>query len=229
MQPSLRQESVPTPALSAVLAQVAQAATDSRRIARAFSQHPGLVGEVLKGLGAGETRLRFGCVKMLRLLSAMRPDLLYPHFSKFVRMLDHENQIFRWAAAFILSHLARRDTEDKFAAIFDKYFAPIPGPEMITAATVIQGAARIAMAKPHLADAIAAEVLKVGRARYRTRECRNVAIGHAIIALGEFASLLRNAGPALRFVSRQTGNARPATRNKANAFLKRHDRSHARS
>jgi hypothetical protein len=36
---------------------------------------------------------------------------------------------------------------------------------MITAAHVIQGGARSAAAKPHLADRIAAEVLKVDRGR----------------------------------------------------------------
>jgi hypothetical protein len=64
-----------------------------------------------------------------------------------------------------LSQLARVDAEDKFTAIFDKHFAPIRGPVMITAAHVIRGGARIAAAKPHLADRIAAEVMKVDRGR----------------------------------------------------------------
>jgi len=64
-----------------------------------------------------------------------------------------------------LSQLARVDAEDKFTAIFDKHFAPIRGPVMITAAHIIQGGARSAAAKPHLADRIAAEVLKVDRGR----------------------------------------------------------------
>jgi len=65
----------------------------------------------------------------------------------------------------VLSQLARVDAEDKFTAIFDKYFAPIRGPVMITVAHVIQGGARSAAAKPHLTDRIAAEVLKVDRGR----------------------------------------------------------------
>ena len=49
-----------------------------------------------------------------------RPELLYPHFDSFVRLLDHENRILQWQAAFVLSQLVRVDTNDKFAAIFDK-------------------------------------------------------------------------------------------------------------
>ena len=87
-------------------------------------------------------------------------------------------------------------------------------------ANVIQGGARIAQAKWHLAERIAAEVLKVARAPYRTPECRNVAIGHAILALGGIMPLLRNPAPAVQFVRKQTRNARPATRKKAQQFLK---------
>jgi hypothetical protein len=92
---------------------------------------------------------------------------------------------------------------------------------MITAAYVIRGGARIAQAKPPLADRIAAEVVKVARARYQTPECRNVAIGHAILALGEFFDLLNRPGAVLQFVRQQVNNSRPATRKKAEQFLKR--------
>jgi hypothetical protein len=87
-------------------------------------------------------------------------------------------------------------------------------------ANVIQGGARIAQAKWHLAERIAAEVLKVARARYRTPECRNVAIGHAILALGSILPLLGDPALAVKFVRKQTRNARPATRKKAEQFLR---------
>ena len=92
---------------------------------------------------------------------------------------------------------------------------------MITAANVIQGGARIARAKPQLADRIATEVLKVSRGRYQTAECRNIAIGHAILALGEILDLLAQPEPVIGFVRRQLRNKRPATRKKAEQFLKK--------
>ena len=177
--------------------------------------------ELTRGLEADKARIKYGCAKALRIVSQERPELLYPHFDFFVRLLDNENKILQWEAAFVLSQLARVDTDDKFAAIFDKYFSPIIGPTMITAANVIRGGARIGQAKPHLADRIAAEVLKVSRARYQTAECRNVAIGHAILALGDFFDLLNNPRRVLHFVRKQITNSRPATCKKAAQFLKR--------
>jgi hypothetical protein len=93
---------------------------------------------------------------------------------------------------------------------------------MITAANGIQGGARVAQAKPHLADRVAGEILKVATARYQTPECRNVAIGHAILALGAIVRLLRDPIPAAQFVRKQIRNRRAATRKKAVQFLKSH-------
>jgi hypothetical protein len=204
----------------APLARIRQAALNPPMLARKAIENPGLFGEIADGLKADKARIKYGCAKALRLVSEQRPDLLYPHFDFFVRLLDHDNKILQWDAAFVLSHLARVDADDKLAAVFSRYFSPIPGPVMITAANVIQGGARIAQAKPHLADRIAAEVLKVGTARYQTPECRNVAIGHAILALGVILPLLSDPTPALQFVRKQARNHRPATRKKAEQFLK---------
>jgi|ERR1039458_6587316 hypothetical protein len=206
--------------MSAPLAQIRQAALNPPRLARKAIKHRRLFPAIMDGLKADKAPVKYGCAKTLRIISEQRPDLLYPHFDFFVGLLDHENKIFQWDAAFVLSHLARADDDDKLAAVFDRYFSPIPGPVMITAANVIQGGARIAQAKPLLADRIAAEVFKVARARYRTPECRNIAIGHAILALGSILPLLRDPAPAVQFVRKQTRNARPSTRKKAQQFLK---------
>ena len=188
-------------------------------LARRAMRHAASLENVLKGLNAREARVRFGCAKALRLISEQRPDLLYPHFDFFVRLLDHDNKIFQWEGARVLSRLVRVDAEDRFEAIFDKYFAPVGGPIMITAANVIRGGALVALAKPRLAGRIAREIMKIARARYQTPECRNVAIGHAILALGELFDLLQNPAPVIRFVRNQTRNPRPATRKKAEQFL----------
>ena len=208
--------------MSASLAHIRQAALSPGQLARKAIKHRRLVPDIIEGLGEDKARIKYGCAKALRIMSELRPDLLYPQFDFFVRLLDQENKIFQWDAAFVLSQLARADEDDKFSVVIDKYFSPIPGPVMITAANVIQGGARIAQAKPHLADRIAAEMLKVGKARYQTPECRNVAIGHAILALGKLLPLLRDPTPAVQFVRKQKRNPRPATRKKAQHVLKSH-------
>jgi hypothetical protein len=214
--------------MSASFAPIHRAALDPHKLACEAILNPSLLPDITKGLEADKPRVKYGCAKALRLISEQQPDLLYPHFGLFAGLLDHQNKILQWDAAFVLSQLVRADAQDEFAAIFEKYFSPIVGTVMISAANAIQGGARVARAKPELADRIAAEILKVMRARYQTPECRNVAIGHAIVALGDMLPLLSNATPIVRFVRRQTRNPRPATRKKAEWFLRARDTAPAR-
>lgn len=210
--------------MAALLVGNRQALPDPRQLARKAASNPALIDELLDGLKEGPARKRFGCFKALHLLSEQRPDLLYPYFDAFVRLLGHENKIYQWEATFVLSQLAGVDPAWKFNGIFERYFAPIPGPVMISAANAIRGGARVARARPELADRIAAEILKVARARYATPECRNVAIGHAVVALEEIMDSLQDRTPVLQFVRKQLRNSRPSTRGKARNFLKRAER-----
>ncbi len=209
--------------MSATLTFGERAALNPAKLARKAIGNLALLPTLIEGLSATKANTKFGSARALCLVSEQSPAVLHPYFDDFVRLLDHENKILQWSAIFVLSQLARVDTRDRFATIFKRYFSPIPGPVMITAANVIRGGARVAQAKPELADRIAAEILKVARARYDTPECRNVAIGHAILALGDILPLLRDPAPAVRFVRRQKRNPRPATREKAEEFLKLHN------
>ena len=176
--------------------------------------------DLIAGLAAKDAPRRFGSAKALCLLSQQRPALLYPHFDFFAGLLDHANKVFQWQAIRVLAGLVAVDAEDRFAGIFAKYFSPIAGPVMITASNVIKESPRIVRARPALADRIAVELLKVSRAAYATPECRNVAVGHALIALAEFFAELADPAPVLRFAQRELKNPRPATRKKAEAFLR---------
>ena len=118
-----------------------------------------------------------------------------------------------------LGNLAAADHHRKLDGILGEYLAPISGKRLIDAANTIRGAAMIAHAKPYLLDEIAKAILAVEEARYGTRECRNVAIGHAIKALDEFFPSLRDQHGVLSFVRRHARNSRRATRNKAREFL----------
>jgi hypothetical protein len=165
--------------------------------------------------------VKYGRSKDLRKLSEEKPERLYPRFDEFLRMFEGENTILRWNATRILGNLAAVDRENRLEAVLDRFLAPITGHEMIGAGNVIAAAAQIALAKPRLADHIAAEILKVETATYKTPECRNVAIGHAILSFERFFDLLKQPKPVLEFVRRQRGNSRPATRKKAERFLKK--------
>lgn len=195
--------------------------TDLEKTVEKVMKKPGLLSEVFEGLGSDKARIKYGCVKVLRLISEKKPEILYPRMDFFSDLLDSDNNFLKWGAIHTIANLAAADSERRFEVIFDKYFAPIPGPELIPAGNVIGGAAKIALAKPELSDRIAKEMLKVEKAKYKTAECRNVAMGHAIKSFDLFFDQIKDKEPVIKLIKKQLKNTRNATRKKAEKFLKK--------
>ena len=206
-----------------ILQKLAQKETDKEKFAAQVMKKPDLLEAVLEGLGAKPARIKYSCAKVIRIISDQKPEMLYPHFDLFVGLLDHEKNILKWEGIYVLANLARADTENKFEKIFAKYFAPLPGPVLITAANVIGGAAKIALAQPKLTEKITREILKVEKAKYKTPECRNVALGQAIDTFGQIFDQIEDKAPVLKLIKKQLKNTRPSTRKKAEKFMKKHD------
>jgi hypothetical protein len=163
---------------------------------------------------------KFAIGKSLTALSQDQPEVLYPLFDRFAELLDEENKLIKWTALRILGNLAAVDAHARLEAILDRYLAPIAGPEMITSANAIAGAARIAASQPRLANRIISKILEVEHANFQTEECRHIAIGHALKALGSLEDLGGQRDQVVAFANRQTTNPRPATGKKAERLLK---------
>jgi hypothetical protein len=209
---------------SLLLQQIGQKENDKGQIAERIIGEPGLLADVLEGMSARQASIKYGCSKVLRIISQKEPEVLYPRFDFFVQLLDSDNTFLKCDAVFILANLAAVDSANKFEAIFDRYFAPISGPVLIIAANVIGGAAKIALAKPELTDKIVNKLLKVDGAEYQTAECRNVALGQAIASFEQFFEQIGDKGRVRRLVKKQLANTRKSTRQQAAQFLKKHER-----
>jgi hypothetical protein len=190
-------------------------------LADAVERNHELIAEVLAGVGANRAGVRFGASKALRILSERMPELIYPHFDFFVALLSHDNHVLQWNAILTVAHLARVDREGRIEAILDRYLDLISGPNPISAANAMRGAAIIGVAQPHLVKRIVSRIMRAERAEYAAPESRNVAIGHALKALEELVDLLPDRRAVRLFAARQLGNRRPATSAKARKLLKR--------
>lgn len=208
--------------MSAIIAKIARKGSDKEKIARKVVAKPALLPELFEGLNSERAAEKFGCAKVLLLLSEMTPEILYPQFDMVAKLLDCENRLLKWGAIQMVANLVRVDAEHKFDALFERYFAAIRGAEMITAANTIRGASTIALSRPDLAGKICAEILNVERAKYQTKECVNIACGYAIDAFGGFFETIENKDAVLKFVKRQMKNTRPAVQKRAVKFLKKH-------
>jgi hypothetical protein len=208
---------------SAVLRQIGRPGADPARVAARVAGDPELITQAIQGVGVAQARTKYRCAKVLRLISESRPQALYPFLDSLVALLDGSNNIIKWEAIRVIGNLAAVDRENKIDRILGKYLAPIAGTAMITAANAMGGAATIAVAKPYLAEAVAQGIMQVEHARYRTAECRNVALGHAILAFDRFFDRLEHKEPVLALIRKQLSNPRPATRKKAEKFIRKWD------
>ncbi|UCF98534.1 MAG: hypothetical protein JSV89_03125 [Spirochaetaceae bacterium] len=202
-------------------------AADHEAIAAEVLQNPGAITVLLGGLSAKKANIKYGSEKVLRLVSERQPELLYPHFDRFVELMDGENKFLKWGGIMILSNLAAVDTDRRIEQIFERYFTAITGPVMVTAANIVGGAVKIARANPDLTDKIVAEILKVEKARYLMHgepspECNNVVCGQAVGALAEIYDQVSDRKEVREFIDRQLHSSRPAVRKKAKQFFATH-------
>lgn len=173
------------------------------------------VAAAVETLGLPKGTARFASGKALINTAELHPERVYPYFDQLAARLNAESKIVRWGAQHILGRLAAVDADHKLDALLDDYLAPIRGPNLIAAANAIGGAGRIAAARPELLERIVPALLAAGRARYETPECRNVACGAVLDALGRVWPAVRGRADVRRFVQRQRKSTRAAVARRA--------------
>jgi hypothetical protein len=215
-------------AQASILQQLKTKRLDVVAAANRLVTNPDQIPDLIGAVGTEKGSAKYAYEKALRLVSEQRPELIYPHFDAFVAWLNHENNFLKWGAITTVANLTAVDMEGRFDALFDRYYAPVTGPTMITASNLVGNSPRIVRAKPHLTQRIAREILKVEKARYEhhgrpSPECRNIAIGHAIEAFDQFFDLVEDRAAILAFVKRQRNNTRKPVAKKAERFLRIHE------
>jgi hypothetical protein len=201
--------------------------SDKEQIVKEAIKSPECIPKLLEGLHHEKGSVKLGCEKILRLISEKQPELIYPYFDTFVKMLDSENNILKWGAIITISNLSSVDTESKIEEIFNKYYYYVTDKTMITASNIVKNSWKIALAKPKLAGKITNEILKAEHAAYVNKgrlspECNNVVCGHAIEAFEKFYAEIKDKKPVVDFIKRQAHNTRKPVARKAEKFLSKY-------
>lgn len=190
-------------------------------IIKEIINNPSYTEELIEGIDNKNKIVKNKCLKILNIISELKPEYLYHKFDLFADLLDSDDNIKKWNAIIIISNLAIADRHNKIEKIYVKYFNFLSDKTMITASNVAKSAGMIGAIKSDLADYIATELIKVENYSWDTDECRNVIIGQVIDSLAMFFGCLTDQRTILKFVRRQLTNERAATKNKAERFLKK--------
>jgi hypothetical protein len=186
----------------------------------------GLLPVLLEGTCSPKAAVRYGCAKVLMDLSAEHPERLYPYLDSFISLLDSKYRILTWNALAIIANLAKVDEEQKFDAVFDKYYSFLSNEYMVTVANTVGNSGKIALAKPYLIPRITAALLKVEDVSvtpHLTEECKRVIAEGAIKTFDLFFDKLdeKEKKKVLAFVERQLDSSRRTLGTKAADFLKK--------
>lgn len=209
-----------------MLKKVADKTLTKEELRQRVKQDSALLHILLKGISSPKATIRYGCAKVLMDLSEEYPEKLYPHMDAFIELLDSKYRILTWNAMAIIANLAKVDKDQKFDAIFDKYYGFLNNDYMVTVANVIGNSGKIALAKPHLLRKITAELLKVeniSMTPHLTEECKRVIAEQAIRTFDLFFDKIeeKEKKKVTAFVERQLDSSRRTLRTKAADFLKK--------
>jgi hypothetical protein len=175
----------------------------------------------LADLQSDSAGVKYCCARNLIAIAKENPSRLYPHLDTFVKLLDGDNNVLKWTAIIIIGNLARVDKEKTVDKLIGRLVGFLNAGKLITANNATAALASIAIAKPEHQKRITAELLKVEHYDYDTDECRNIAMGKVIEAIGSYSGQLNDKKAVIEFARRQTKNTRNATRKKAERFLKK--------
>jgi hypothetical protein len=185
-----------------------------------------LLPVLLQGTCSPKAAVRYGCAKVLMDLSAEHPEKLYPYMDAFIALLDSKYRILTWNALAIIANLAKVDREQKFDAVFDKYYSFLSNDYMVTVANTVGNSGKIALAKPYLIPRITVELLKVENVSvnpHLTEECKRVIAEQAVGTFDLFLDKVeeKEKKKVLAFVERQLDSSRRTLRTKAADFVKK--------
>ncbi len=195
---------------------------DLKTIAKQSSEDENIIKHLIEGLNSSNTRIKYGSLNTLDIISQKFPENLYEYFNSIEKLLDNDKRVFKLGGIKILCNLSTVDCENHIERIFKKLFAFISYPEMTPASNLIKGSATIIKSKPEMTEKIIDEILEIEKNSYETPECKNILIGQAIETFYKVFYLTKKQDRIRGFVEKNLNHNRLATRKKAEKFIKRY-------
>lgn len=204
-----------------------KAKPDSNELIAETSEDSSVLNLMFDIVSTETSTIKYTCTKIIRRVSEQKPELIYPYFEEIVKWLHNDNSFIKWDGIMTMSNLVAVDSEDKFDAIFQEYFALIKDPHMITAANVIGNAWKIVIARPELESDITKRLLEVQRITYMNKgepspECNRIACGQVIECFEQYFDQSSNQAAMIAFAEEQLASCRKSVAKIASKFLKKH-------
>ena len=192
------------------VASIAEKALNDRKI----------LSELMEGILYKKEAVRYNCFRVLLQLSEQFPDVLYPKWDFFVKLIDEDNANLKYVAIYVIANLTKVDSENRFETIFDKFYGLLNDKSIIPASHLAVNSAKIIEAKPKLQGSITSKLLDIDKTHHKP-ERKALIKSYIIEAFGEYFGKAKNKNQIINFVREQLTSKSPKTRKKATEFLKK--------
>jgi hypothetical protein len=156
--------------------------------------------QIVTGLVSTDRKVRNGCAELASLLSADRPDLLYPSIDLFFERLDAREPVVRWEAACTLGNLTRVDRDQRIVPAVDKLILFLEDKSIVlqghAAKALAKGAAAYPRQAPRILDALVASAERFPGSR----------VGYLVEAMATFLEIA-GLGPRARAFAARHANS----------------------
>lgn len=176
-----------------------------------------LIHELLNGIVSKDNTTRSNSFNVLQIVSAEKPEILYPQWDYFHKMLISKNNYHRYIAIYILADLTRVDKENKFEDIFEDYYGILAGDKIMTASHVALNSSKIALNKPELQSKILDRLLDIDNIHQGRQN--ELLKSYVIEALRKMYPEIKDKKRVAKFIEDQMDSSSPKTRDLAACFL----------
>lgn len=176
-----------------------------------------LIHELLNGIVSKDNTTRSNSFNVLQIVSAEKPEILYPQWDYFHKMLISKNNYHKYIAIYILADLTRVDKENKFEDIFEDYYGILAGDKIMTASHVALNSSKIALNKPELQSKILDRLLDIDNIHQGRQN--ELLKSYVIEALRKMYPEIRDKERVANFIEDQMDSSSPKTRDLAACFL----------
>jgi len=179
-----------------------------------------VLSELLENILSRKETIRFNSFNVLLFISQRDPEVLYPRWDFFAKLLNSDNAYYKYIGIYIIANLTRVDTKSKFERIFNKYYNLLDDPRIVPPSHVALNSGKIIRAKPKLENKITKRLLGIDETRHEP-ERKDLIKSYVIEAFGEYFGQAKKQKEIMEFVKRQLNSKSPKTRKKAKEFLKK--------
>ncbi len=192
---------------------------DTKKLAEKALINNELLHELLKGIVSKDNTIRSNSFSALQVISEEKPEILYPEWDYFYKMLLSKNNYHKYIAIYILADLTKVDKENKFDDIFEDYYGILAGDKVMAASHVALNSSKIALNKPELQSKILDRLLNIDDIHQGKQ--KELVKSYVIEALRKMYPEIGDKERVMKFIKDQLGSSSPKTRDLAACFIDR--------